>query len=170
MKKSLVYLACPYTHPDPAVRKTRFRAANQAAAILMAAGVHVFSPITHTHPILLAGDLPHGWDYWEEYDRAVMSACRALVVLQAEGWDLSEGVRAETAIAEQLGLPCYFATLEEVANLLPDLAASLAQQVESPEETTGRLQFAARIARLLEDDDKPYAAQWVRDRAAETQT
>lgn len=125
MKKSLVYLACPYSHPDPEVREARFRAANQAAAVLAAAGVHVFSPITHTHPILLAGDLPCGWEYWEAYDRAVLDACRALVVLQAEGWDQSTGVRAEVTIAEQLGLPCYFVPPGKLRDLAPKLTASL---------------------------------------------
>jgi len=169
VKKSLVYLACPYTHPDPEVREARFRAANQAAAVLVGAGVHVFSPISHTHPILLAGELPHGWEYWEEYDRAVLSTCLALVVLQLEGWDCSTGVRAEVAIAEQLGLPYYFVAPGKLADLLPKLATSPAQQAEVPGEAAGRQQFASRLAKLLEDDDKPYAAQWVRDRAAEPQ-
>lgn len=121
MKKSLVYLACPYTHPDPAVREARFRAATRAAATLAAAGVHVFSPITHTHPILLAGDLPHGWEYWEAYDRAVLDACRSLVVLKLEGWDQSAGVQAEVEVAKHLGLPCFFEEPEKLLNLLPTL-------------------------------------------------
>lgn len=166
----IVYLACPYTHPDPAVRETRFRAATQAAATLARAGVHVFSPITHAHPILLTGDLPHGWKYWAEYDRAVLSTCRALVVLQLEGWDLSEGVRGETSIAEELGLPCYFAPPEKITDVVPSLASSPDQPAtETPEEAASRLRFAARIARMLDEDDMSSAAQWVRDRAAEKQ-
>lgn len=171
MKKSLVYLACPYSHPDPEVRESRFRAATQAAATLARAGVHVFSPITHTHPILLTGDLPRGWEYWEAYDRAILNTCRALVVLQLEGWDCSEGVRAETTIAEQLGLPCYFTPPGKLTDLIPKLATSLDRQLaETTEETASRLRFAARVAELLEEDGKPNAAQWVRDRAAEPQS
>ena len=170
MKKSLVYLACPYSHPDPEVRESRFLAATHAAATLTAAGVHVFSPITQTHPILLAGDLPRRWEYWEAYDRAVLSTCRALVVLQLEGWDCSEGVRAETAIAEQLCLPCYFTPPGKIADVIPILASSPDQPAtETPEETASRLRFAARVADMLEKDDMSFAAQWVRDRAAEPQ-
>ena len=169
MKKSLVYLACPYSHPDPEVRGARFRAVNQAAAVLVGAGVHVFSPITHTHPLLLTGGLPHGWSYWEEYDRAVLSTCLALVVLQLEGWDQSEGVRGEVSIAGQLGMACYFASPERLTELAPNLKKSLDSQPESPKETPSHLRFAAKIARMLEEDGMSNAAQWVLDRAAEPQ-
>lgn len=100
----LVYLAVPYSDPDQTVRLARFEAANKAAAKLMAEGEFVFSPISHTHPIALSGGLPLGWDYWEQYDRAILSVCGRLIVLKMPGWDRSEGVKAECAIAEELGI------------------------------------------------------------------
>ena len=48
MKKTLVYLAVPYSHPDTAIRELRFYEANVAAAKLMQVGWLVFSPISHT--------------------------------------------------------------------------------------------------------------------------
>ena len=45
------------------------------AAQLMAEGELIFSPISHTHPIALAGDLPTDWNYWESYDRAILQCC-----------------------------------------------------------------------------------------------
>lgn len=101
---SLVYLAVPYSHPDPAVMEARFHAVNAVAARLMLAGQHVFSPISHSHPIAVAGALPVGWDYWEAYDRAHLANCRKLVVLMLDGWKLSSGVQGEIKIAEELGL------------------------------------------------------------------
>ena len=68
----MIYLAVPYSHADPAVRVARFDAVNKVAAKMMRDGLHVFSPISHTHPIALAGDLPGGWEYWEAYDRALI--------------------------------------------------------------------------------------------------
>ena len=106
--KSLVYLAVPYSHPDCAVREQRFRAANVAAARLMRSGALVFSPISHGHPIAQAGGLPTDWRYWETYCRAVMSACRCVVVLMCDGWRESTGVTAEIDIAKQLGLPVSY--------------------------------------------------------------
>jgi len=104
----MIYLAVPYSHPDADVRQTRFEAANRAAAEMMGRGLHVFSPISHTHPIALAGTLPLGWDYWEGYDRAMLAACSEVVVLTLDGWRESQGVKAEIAIAEERGLPVSY--------------------------------------------------------------
>lgn len=104
----LVYLATPYSHPDPTVRERRFQVVNRAAANLMRKGLHVFSPISHTHPIALAGDLPKGWDYWQAYDRTMLRACGKVVVLMQEGWRESVGVQGEIAIAREMGLPVEF--------------------------------------------------------------
>ncbi len=90
----MIYLAIPYSHPDPEVREQRFQTANTVAACLMAAGHHVFSPISHTHPIALAGDLPLGWDFWAEYDRQILSICNMVIVLCVDGWLESKGVQA----------------------------------------------------------------------------
>ena len=108
MNKSLVYLATPYSHPDRAVRVQRFEIANRVAAEMMRAGIHVFSPISHTHPIAEAGELPKGWEYWEAYDRAILVACVEVCVLQQNGWEESIGVTAEIAIAKEMGLPITY--------------------------------------------------------------
>lgn len=104
MSNSLVYLACPYTHPDPDVMEKRFRIANRAAHKLMNIGLFVFSPISHTHPIAKEGNLPREWDYWKGYDTTMIARCQKMIVVKAEGWEDSKGVRAEIAIAEQLGI------------------------------------------------------------------
>jgi hypothetical protein len=106
--RRLVYLAVPYSDPDPAVRLLRFAAANKAAAKLMREGIYVFSPISHTHPIALAGDLPLGWEFWAGYDRAILSACRELRVLMLDGWERSVGVRAEIEIAREMSIPVAY--------------------------------------------------------------
>lgn len=100
----LTYLATPYSHSNPQVRHQRFERVNQIAARLMQSGLMIFSPISHTHPIAMAGDLPLGFDYWEKYDRAILSKCSGLIVLMAEGWRESIGVQAEIRIATELGL------------------------------------------------------------------
>lgn len=108
MTARLTYLAGPYSHPDRAVRVSRFEALNAAAAKLMAAGEHVYSPISHTHPIAEAGDLPLGWDFWEQYDRIYLGIAKRVVVLMLDGWRESKGVTAELAIAAEYGLPVEF--------------------------------------------------------------
>jgi len=104
----MIYLATPYTHDDPAVMHERFLQVNRTAARLMASGVHLISPISHTHPIALAGELPTSWDYWEAYDRRLIEICTGMSVVCQDGWDCSVGVTAEVNIAREFGLVVEF--------------------------------------------------------------
>ena len=108
--KKLIYLAVPYSHPSPATRQWRFEQVNIAAAVLMRNGKFVFSPISHTHPIARAGQLPTGFKYWREYDREMLSACGKLIVLCLPGWDESVGVQAEIKMALEMGIPVEYMT------------------------------------------------------------
>jgi hypothetical protein len=100
----IVYLAAPYSHPILAERIRRFEAINRHAAKMMRDGIIVFSPISHTHPIAMAGELPTGWEFWGKQDREFLSHCKRFVVLKLPGWDKSKGVAAEMKIADELGL------------------------------------------------------------------
>lgn len=104
----MIYLATPYNHPDPEVRRLRFHAACHVAAHFMKEGAFIFSPIAHTHPISVAGELPVGWHYWEAYDKAMLSNCSELWVVEMPGWDTSAGVSGEIKIAAELGLKIKF--------------------------------------------------------------
>jgi len=104
----LVYLAAPYTHDDPKVREARFQAVNRTAASLMAHGVRVFSPISHSHPIAQCGNLPDQWAFWREQDLPILELCGRLVVLMLDGWTQSTGVQAEMAAATRRDIPIGF--------------------------------------------------------------
>ena len=112
MTDSLIYLASPYSHPSEETRIERFRSVCATAAKLMAKGYKIFSPIAHTHPIAEAGQLPTGWDYWDSYDRAILSCCKEIWVLRLKGWEFSKGIGAELDIAKELGLTIRFLTAE----------------------------------------------------------
>jgi hypothetical protein len=99
----MIYLASPYTHSDPRVRERRFQEACRASAALLRAGVVVFSPIAHSHPIANYG-LPTSWEFWERVDREYLARCDLLAVLTLPGWRESIGVQAEVQIAKELGL------------------------------------------------------------------
>ncbi len=100
----LIYLASPYTHERAEVREQRFVAVCKVAAAMMMKGLHVFSPIAHTHPILIHGNTPGGWEFWVACDRAMLGACEKLIVLRLDGWQQSKGVTAEIEIAAELGM------------------------------------------------------------------
>lgn len=101
----MIYLASPYSHPDPAVRERRFRDACRATAKLLARGLHVFSPIVHGHAVALCGiPLPADYAYWRDYCRDFVARSSELFVLHLDGWRESVGVQDEilTAIKEEL--------------------------------------------------------------------
>ena len=102
--KKIAYLATPYSDKDPLVKEERFQKVNKVAAKLIKRGEIIFSPISHTHPIAMVGNLPGGWEYWDEFDRAYLSCCYKLYVLMLDGWKESSGTQAEIKIAEELGL------------------------------------------------------------------
>jgi nucleoside 2-deoxyribosyltransferase len=103
----MIYLASPYSHPDPAVRERRFRAACSAAAFLLQAGHAVFSPIAHGH-VLAEHGLPTDWSFWQRYDHEHLERCDEVIVLMLNGWEESAGVRAEIRRAHELGKTvCY---------------------------------------------------------------
>jgi hypothetical protein len=76
----MIYLASPYTHPDPVVREERFAAACAVAAQLLRFGHLVFSPICHSHPLTRFG-LPLDWGFWERCDRQHLERCSELIEL-----------------------------------------------------------------------------------------
>ena len=104
---SMIYLATPYSHPDPSMREARFQAACRATAELMRAGKTVYSPVVHSHPLTKYG-LPSDWGFWERHDRRFLEVCDEVAVLMLDGWRESAGVQAEIKIARELGKPVTF--------------------------------------------------------------
>jgi len=109
-QEDIVYLASPYSHPDPRIREERYGHASYMAAMLMRDGRLVYSPIVHSHPLTRLG-LPTTWDYWRTLDEAMLSRCQELLVLTLDGWENSEGVMAEIRLARKLGIPVRYTGL-----------------------------------------------------------
>jgi nucleoside 2-deoxyribosyltransferase len=117
----MIYLATPYNHPDPAVRQARFELACRIAARFIRAGLVVFSPIAHSHPIVTYGKgLPVEWSYWEAQDRDFIERCDAVYVCMCDGWQSSMGVQAEIRIAQELGKPIVYITAEQIEKWCAD--------------------------------------------------
>jgi hypothetical protein len=109
LRKLKIYLACPYSHPDPAVMAERTARATVAAGIIMDCGYIVFSPITHSHPI--AETMPHvdnrDHEFWLEQDLSFISDWSdELWVLTLPGWEESFGIhQREIPLAKNVGQP-----------------------------------------------------------------
>lgn len=107
----IIYLAGPYTHPDPAIREARFLGATKAAAKLIERGLIVFSPLTMTHPLdkeLASDGATLGSDYWVAFDEAFMEFCSEIIVLRADGWEASSGVRREIEFFKSRNRPVSY--------------------------------------------------------------
>lgn len=108
MSHQITYLACPYTHPDLAVRNARFDISARAAAYLISRGKIVYSPITMTHPIdrhLADGEGTLGSDFWVDFDEAFMEHCSEMIILKIEGWEGSSGITREVEFFRTMGRP-----------------------------------------------------------------
>lgn len=117
----MIYLASPYTHPDPAVREVRFRAACRQAAEMFRCGIPVFSPIAYSHAIA-AHDLPLEWDFWARFDEAFLEVCSEVWVLTLDGWRESRGVQAEIELAHELGKPVVLVEPDALTDQTPATA------------------------------------------------
>lgn len=91
----LAYLATPYTHYKGGIEQA-FIDASKLAARLFEAGIKIYSPIAHCHPIAIHGGLdPLNATMWIAFDEAIMSVSNVLIVAMMDGWDKSRGVLHE---------------------------------------------------------------------------
>lgn len=97
----MIYLASPYSHPEPAVRQRRYEQTMAAQAYLLRRGEHVYSPIVACHPMALAHDLPTDAEWWAEYNLDMLKRCSDVYVLCLFGWEDSKGVAQEIEWAKQ---------------------------------------------------------------------
>jgi hypothetical protein len=107
---SFYYLATPYSRyidgPEEA-----FREASRQCAVLVRAGVPVFSPIAMTHPVAEFGGIdPLDCETWLAVDRPMMDAAKGLIVCTMHGWQDSYGVSEEIRIFQGAGKPIVFMT------------------------------------------------------------
>lgn len=101
----MIYLASPYSHPDPLVMKTRFLLAEQCTAALLKRKAWVYSPVVHCHELAAKYQLPTDFAYWQEYNIAMIKRCESFVILAIPGWEESKGVNGEISVARMLGMP-----------------------------------------------------------------
>lgn len=102
MKPSLLYIAQPYTHMDPAVMDLRAACGKQALAWMIRHGIPSFAPVPHTHDAtkyaeIYLGDGRHGdHEYWMVMDKTVLArACNVMAMLALPGWRESRGLAEE---------------------------------------------------------------------------
>ncbi len=102
---SFYYLSTPYSK-YPYGRVEAFKAAAKQSAILIEAGIDVFCPITHSHPIseYINPNLDTH-DTWLRLDRNQMRASAGMILCKLPGWEQSIGIAEEIDEFKRLGKP-----------------------------------------------------------------
>lgn len=101
------YLATPYSKYKAGIDEAWQEACRQTA-LLVRAGVPIYSPIAHTHPIAMLGGIdPLDHSLWLEADRALMDSAIGLIVCEMQGWQESYGIGEEVKHFERAGKPIY---------------------------------------------------------------
>lgn len=104
----MIYLASPYSSPDPVIVKTRFLLVEQCCAALIKRGEFVWSPIVHCHEMSLRYEMPGDHEFWLNYDKDIMRRADAIYVLKIPGWAESKGVQMEIEFAKYNNIPLWF--------------------------------------------------------------
>lgn len=104
----MIYLASPYSSPDPLIVRTRFLLTEQCCAALIKRDEFVWSPIVHCHELATRYSLPTDAEFWKRYNFDFIRRADAVYVLKIPGWDESKGVRMELDFSAQCGLRVEF--------------------------------------------------------------
>lgn len=105
---SYIYLGSPYSDPDEAKQYMRYRNAGRATAHLLRQGIHVYSPIVHCHHLAHDYGLPKDFEFWKEYNKAMLEKADMLMILKLNGWKESVGLDGEIAYATRQSIPIEF--------------------------------------------------------------
>lgn len=110
-----IYLAIPYSDPDPKVREARFLLSNRIAARIMDLGYVVFSPISHSHLIELQSSKVKSWEWWQKQDKAFLDWCDELWIIKLfDYWKKSTGVQGEIEEIKKQNKPIIFIPLGDL--------------------------------------------------------
>ena len=82
--------------------------ASELAAELYKIGIHVYSPITHTHSMAAYGKMdPRDHALWRPLNETMMERCDVLIVANSDGWQHSEGIAYEIDYFKKMGKPIF---------------------------------------------------------------
>jgi hypothetical protein len=130
---TLAYLATPYSKWALGLEDAFIQAAKLAARLLTS-GIKVYSPIAHTHPLAIYGNLdPLDHSIWLPFDEAMMTAAATLIVAHMDGWDTSRGIAHEIAFFERTEKPIFD---------LDPLSLTMVQRYGGPADERMRLTLA----------------------------
>ena len=104
----MIYIGCPYTHPDKSVMRDRYLKVTQYTAQCMLRKEIVYSPITSGHEMARLNKLPTDWEFWRHFDLDFLSRSCELRVFMLSGWESSRGLIEEIRCARESLIPITY--------------------------------------------------------------
>jgi hypothetical protein len=118
-KFDLIYVGTPYTK-YPGGIEVAFIDACKLTAQLIQLGLSVYSPIAHTHPIAIHGEIdPLDFTIWLPFDAAIMCKSDAMLVAMMPGWGISKGILHEIQAFTDANKQIFYLSLESMDLILP---------------------------------------------------
>lgn len=111
----MIYVASPYSHPDPAVREGRYLFALRYTAGLLSSGRLCFSPIAYGHQFHRRFSLGMDFHTWKPLNDFMLSQATEVHVLALPGWELSAGIMHEIAFAGEHEIPYRVIRFEDIS-------------------------------------------------------
>lgn len=103
----LIYVGTPYSK-YPGGLERAFADAARLTARLMQRGLKVYSPIAHTHPLAVYGNIdPYDHAIWLPFDEAIMAKSDAMIVARMLGWAESRGIEHEIEVFSRARKPIF---------------------------------------------------------------
>lgn len=106
MTNSYYYLATVYRKHPSGLDAAAEEAARYAAAFIDA-GVPVFAPVPHSHPIAKYTTIPHRDSRWLQLQPPFMRVAQGMILVQMENWEKSEGIAFEREFFQQEKRPIF---------------------------------------------------------------
>lgn len=135
----MIYIGSPYSHPEKAVMEENFRRVSHLAAKLCAEGKVAFSPITYGHTLLGFHEMPHTWEFWQNFCLSFLVKSDTLLVYKMPGWEKSKGLEAEISFAHDHGIQIEYLEYEERPIVDAITAHQLVQSCETAEDLSAAI-------------------------------
>lgn len=106
-KYDLIYLATPYSAYEWGI-EFAWKDASALAGALLKKGLNIYSPVAHTHPIAIYGNInPLDHETWMRFDAAMVKKSDVLLVAKMRGWGESKGIAIEIEAFQKMNKPIY---------------------------------------------------------------
>lgn len=126
----LSYLAAPYSNKDAAVVGLRYEKLIESAAALIEMEEVIVSPVLTGHPFVVRGFMEGDWKTWESYCLRLLTECSKIIILTLDGWEQSEGLKAEIKLAEAMRIDIGYMSPEDIKSHLKKFKALKSNEVK----------------------------------------